>query len=292
VCGLIIRAERAGDVRRAVEWHGNARTFLLTLTVSHGFGDSLARSRCGLSRAWRLFVQGAPWLRACERYGFVGFIRALEVTHGPNGFHPHLHVLLFLRELTADETRDFAAWVSERWCAMVDRVLGSAFAPSPEHGANLRPSTHAEYIAKLGLELAAPVGKAGRGVNRSPLEIALDFTQSGDDRDRAIWQRYCKDMKGARMLTWSRGLRRAVDLQAEKTDEEIVAGVDHEAAIVAAISGEDWDAVRNRRGVKVALLIAAETGGPSAVFAALDLYLGKTTPVDDGSRPLRFSGKG
>jgi hypothetical protein len=170
VCQLAIKAKRAEEVRRLVEWHGHEGAYLLTLTIAHGIGDDLRISREAVSKAYRLMIQGAPWKRISLRFGFVGAVRAMEVTHGRNGWHPHIHAILLLRPLSADEREQLRDWIARRWIEKVKKVLGDGAAPSMERGCDLRPCRRADYLAKLGLELTAPVGKTARQGNRSPLQ--------------------------------------------------------------------------------------------------------------------------
>jgi hypothetical protein len=145
-----------------------------------------------------------------------------------------------------------------------------------EHGCDLRPCRRADYLAKLGLELTAPVGKAALFGNRSPLKIASDFLSAGDEADLTLWQAYAAGMRGARMLTWSRGVRAAAGLdEVEKTDEEIVEGKTGDETIVAVIAGTDWNAARDLPNATLRLLWAAEDGGAGAVHSTLVRLLGR-----------------
>lgn len=278
-CSAKIRATRAAEVQQAVAWHGAERTLMLTLTVRHGLGEDLEALRAGVALAWRMMQQGAPWKRFRERVGLVGTIRALEVTHGPNGWHPHLHLLMLARDteqLTSEKERDFLA---ERWRSCVVRALGERNAPSREHGFKMTPCHASEYLAKLGLELAGG-DKQGRPGHRTPWQIAHDAVDRGSDR--ALWQAYCVGIFGARMLTWSRGLRVAAGLGPELDDETIAAAEDPAAARVCFISGNVWDALRATPGVVLALLEAAETGGAPAVERVISRVLKLRTRGERG----------
>lgn len=282
VCSSQIRAERAKDVTRVVEWHaekhGAEGAQLLTLTLRHRYGDQLADLRFGLSNAYRRFVRGEPWKRFVERVGLVGSVRALEVTHGGNGWHPHLHAVVLVRDAAALASE--LPWLRERWQECVVRELGVAAEPNAEHGVDLRPCHRADYLAKLGLEVVAPgSAKAGRQGNRTPWEIAADLCalphphdeRSDEDReqdrsdDKYLWQTWLEDMRGARMLTWSRGLREQAGLGEELTDEEIVEGEGANDRTVVLVPGAIWDAVREVRGIAAQLLAVAEREGASGV---------------------------
>jgi hypothetical protein len=269
VCALAIKAERAAEVRRTVEWHGAQRAYLLTLTVRHGLGDEFKRVRQGVSKAWRRVQTGEPWKRFKNETGFVGSIRALENTHGAHGWHPHLHVIMLTRELSRDEIERARAWISLRWQRIVRSTLGHEHAPEDRFGCDLRSCRDSQYVTKLGLEVTAPSGKDARCGNRTPLEIARDFTLTGDDDDRVLWLSYCAGISGARMLTWTPGLRRRAGLDEDRSDLEIVEGEANEETEVCTVSARDWDAVKDIPGMPLRLLAAAEEGGANAVEVIL-----------------------
>src|SRR6185436_16024546 len=237
VCALAIKTGRADEVQRAIEWHGADRAYLLTLTVRHGVGDDLKAVRQGVAKAWRRVQSGAPWKRLKADMGFVGSIRALEVTHGAHGWHPHLHVVLLTRELAPAVLESYRARISIRWQHAVESVLGRAHAPLDKAGCDLRGCHNAEYLTKLGLELTAPAEKRARGGNRSVNEIAADFVATQSETDKRLYQRYCTGIYGARMLTWTKGLRRAAGLLEERSDEEILEDFDTESVVVATLTG-------------------------------------------------------
>jgi len=245
---------------------------MLSLTVRHGLGDDLRATRRGIAAAFRRLIRGRPWPRFCKKYRIEFHVRALEVTHGLHGWHPHLHALLFLEiPLSPAELDAATTWLHERWRNCVRRALGSEFVPN-EHGVDLRASKRADYLAKFSLELVDPGTKRGRAGNRTPIQIAVSAATGKCPDDEALWVAYCAGMRGAKMLTWSEGLRAAVELDVEKHDEEIVEGEEQkEAEIVAVISGPAWDSARGRRGIPCAILEAAELAtGQSEGFKAIE----------------------
>jgi len=269
-CMLRIRIARAAEVTRAVEWHreryGVDGCALLSLTVRHGLGDDLTALRAGVANVWRKVVNGAPWKRQTARYGLVGWIKALEVTAGPNGFHPHLHLVL-LTERPLDDA--FRAWLTERWKAKVADVLGAEHIPNEERGVVVTALHEASYLTKLGLELTAPT-KAGRHESRTPLQFLADACD-GDEASVATWHRYTEGMYGARMLTWSRGLKAAAGVQ-DKSDAELVDGELGPETIVCELDGAVWDAHRDTPGFKVGLLEAARSVALDGSVAVLDRF--------------------
>jgi len=169
VCALRIRASRVGELKCAVEAWGPDAVAMLSLTVRHGLGDDLRDVRQGVANSFRRLINGKPWKSFCRKYGLQHHVRSIEVTHGAHGWHPHLHVLFFLEaKLTDDEQAGASAWLQHRWATCVRRALGADFVPN-EHGADLRESKRADYLAKFSLELTDPGTKRARGKNRTPL---------------------------------------------------------------------------------------------------------------------------
>lgn len=259
VCMFQIRTERAKELSLAVIGWGYENVLMLSLTVRHGLGDDLRTIRAGISEAFKGVINGNPWKRFKAKFGFQYQVRALETTHGRHGWHPHLHVLFFLETpLSETELESARIWFNDRWARSVRKVLGASHVPN-EHGVDLRKVNRADYLAKLGLELLDPGTKRARGKNRTPLQIAVGAASGKSPADEALWRTYCDAMRGAKMLTWSRGLRKAAGLEDEKSDEEIANEGDAlEAEEIAVLAGHVWDGVRYRPGLPCAILDAAE----------------------------------
>jgi len=66
-------------------------------------------------------------------------------------------------------------------------------------------------------------------------------------------------MRGAKMLTWSAGLRDAASLGEEKTDQQLAEeGEAQEPEEIAILPGYVWDGLRHQVGLPCAILDAAE----------------------------------
>lgn len=190
---------------------------MLTLTLRHERRHSLDELVVGLRGAWKALQQHRRWkgLRA----HLVGTITALEVTCGPNGWHPHLHLLLFLDGQGDELVDELAGWIPQGWKREVGGRLDVA--PDLVHGAHLMRlgSDSAKYVAKIADETTRGDLKSDA---KSPFAL-LD--RVGDDRQAyAQWQEYSSTMKGRRAIVWSRGLRALLlpDVD-ELTDEEAAA---------------------------------------------------------------------
>jgi hypothetical protein len=239
-----------------------------------------------VANAYRRFTRGNPWKRFKENYGVEHSIRALEVTHGPNGWHPHIHALLFLIG-SIEKAREAKKWLQERWENCVRAELGEAFVPN-SRGVDLRQYQHAEYIAKIAAwEIVDPGSKKGRRGNRSPGQIAADFVAHGVPRDAVLWRDYCLGIRGAKMLEWSRGLAELVGVD----DVDVtIDGVEAEDETVATIRGEAWDRVRDRRtGLRCEILeIAEDVRDLRACYLAIESLLqrGESRTASERSLPV------
>ena len=300
VCAMSIKSTRANELARVLEQHGHARAAMLTLTIRHGIGDDLRKLRSALGAMWRRFTRGAPYKRWAARMGIVGYVRALEVTHGRNGWHPHLHVLFLLdRAIPASELLEVdgvsqwmpttapppprrlaevdeheasdRGWAVARWRRVVLAELGEAHLPDDAIGVALTPCHQARYLSKLGLELSDPGIKKGRRGGRTPFQIAADWARNPNGRDARLWLRYCDDMRGARQLTWSRGLkaRHGID---ERTDQECAEEDEAtpQEVTIARLAPVEWEAIRGMW-----------EGGRPAVFHLI------RTAEERGARALR-----
>lgn len=242
-CASKIYAGRALEVQQCLRlWQHEPKHYgaMLTLTVAHEYGDALKRIRKGLSHAWRLMWQGKAAKELRDRLGIAHYVRAVEVTHGQNGWHPHLHVLLFT-------TRKLDEWhqdeLAERWQGCVIRALGIAARPDKVHGCNLTHEFRDDYIAKLGLEITDIENKRGKRGSKTPWTLAHEAAD-GSTPARHLWETYVHEMKGARQLTWSRGTKRHFGL-IDVTDDELssdgVPVTEGVAGVLGEWSGVDWD---------------------------------------------------
>lgn len=279
VCSAHIRHVRALDVIEAARVHQEAGGGLLflTLTLRHHRGQALEDLLGGLLDSCRAMTNGAPWVRKRDRYGIRGRIRATEVTWGEaNGWHPHLHLLLFLdAPLALGDLDQLQAWLYERWSSMVARRgLGSV---TREHGVRLEEVRSGEdvgqYVAKVqersvGLEMARGDLKRGRLDRLTPFDL-LEAAGDGEAWAVKAWQEYERATKGRRCIEWSRGLREHLGLDQEKSDEDIAAeDTTSEETLVATVSAEDW-ALICRHGLDFDVLEQAVVLGRTGVEAVV-----------------------
>lgn len=269
VCSPVIRAGRSKDIASAVEEHRNqgGKFLFLTLTLRHRSEDPLDLTLNAALKAWTKLIAGSPWQRQQERLGIRGYVRAVEITRGQNGWHPHVHALIFLEESPSEKVlADFEDWISSRWAQKV--VDLGARMPSKERGVDLRRADDATSIAlylskvqekKISDEMARSDFKTGRSGSFNPFDLLDSPIQ--DSVARALWIEYVAATHGRRAITWSRGLRKELTLEEELTDEQIIEDTDANE-VIAMIDAETWDRRKNSPSWLALLLEEAELPTP------------------------------
>lgn len=239
-CAAVIRAGRAAEVEQAVKAHQKTagEVLFFTGTVRHHRGDELGTTLDSVLMGWKKMLQSRGWARLKKIYGLSGYVRAIEVTHGENSWHPHAHALLFLDELVpAEAWEELREMLFGLWS---DSVVRAGAKRPNEKGLDLRKldgdgRVLSAYLAKVqdekkgrtgkgwgvGAEMSRSDVKRGRTGSVSPFEFLDDDLDgySGDERAR-LWREYYQATKGRRAITWSRGLKKRYDV-GEKSDEEI-----------------------------------------------------------------------
>jgi hypothetical protein len=326
VCAATIRNYRAVEVGQgAAAWidAGN-EVYMVTFTAPHEVGMALADLLDLISDGFRSMLSGRLWAGTKERrvparmgkrgvmlparyypakpgmrqkLGIAGTIRSLEVTYGPHGFHPHLHVLVAVRgEFDAARRAAFEVYFRDRWRRYI--VSQGYKPPSDLHGVKVERCYSgegaADYVTKtqeghsVGIEMARADIKRARGEHRTPFEILASAATYTSEADVRLWHEFERATKGRKCITWSHGLRDAIAavmpepvhaedwLVTDLTDEEIVAleptftdedGNDHveprgsaDAETVAQVSSGAARRARSVPGFRVTILEAFEDG--------------------------------
>ena len=224
VCAARISERRRVDLLAALDSakrQGLHRS-LLTLTVPH-YASTDVFHLLGMVRYLTERFWSGRSRASLDIPGYVGQARALEVTRGENGWHPHPHILLFTSEpaLPAYEA------LYDRWTALVE---DSGLGTPNRHALSLQDGTYAaQYAGKWGLaeELTKAHTKQARAGGRTPWAILADH-YGGDHLSGKLFREYAKAFKGYRQLFFSRNLRELLELGLEKTDEELAATVSAE----------------------------------------------------------------
>ncbi|WP_293506159.1 protein rep [Parvibaculum sp.] len=280
VCASKIATRRTAEVEALTQAHMTAGggLYMATLTLRHKSFQSARELRWQVARAWEKAQQGGAWVRLKADLGIIGTVRALEVTHGKSGWHPHLHVLIFTgAKLSERRQDDLEAALWARWSSAVRRVDGTC----DEKAFHLREastaSAGAAYVAKWGAgqEIAKGAHKDAAGQSVWDLLKASEH----DARAGRLFVEFATAFKGARHLTYARGLREWYGLRDPLPDEELaLEGYQHSEVIdtetgeiiaqetgrVAVFDSGTWNRVI-RLKLTADILSAAIKGGTEAV---------------------------
>jgi hypothetical protein len=268
-----MREARAKDIELAtaqvIEAGGSA--LFLTATGPHRKGDALGPLFDLAARFGHLCLMGRKWKEFQERFGYLGIIRAIEVTYGrppfDNGWHPHVHALFFFDRLLTDaEVVELRTWLFSRWQGVLTTKGFGAL--HPVSGLDVRrvtePAGLSEYLAaveggwSVGLELARGDLKYK---GKTPLDLLALFADTGDLVARALWLEYERVTFGRRAIQWSPGLRAKVlpDV-VELTDEEAASAEGEDEVLVSIpFFGDDWNGWVRANRVKEVLREVEET---------------------------------
>lgn len=272
-----ISKTRAEEVTTALEtWFNQDKQHgveFVTLTLAHNRDQEVAEVWDTLSYAWRGVVATASWRggKRCEgdkkTFGVAHWLKTVEVTHGENGWHCHLHVLLFVeRELSSAQRQELEGNIYARWSRAAQRKGFKA--PSRAHGVRVEKALREKSAEQLGAYMAkgslmsvaetlawemtaGQTAKEGRGKDhRTPFQILDDIRKSGDtsgnNPDVQLWRIWERGSLGRRQQAWSKGAKDALGL-VEISDEEAEAQAEEStsAVEVARVSFDEWGRTRD-----------------------------------------------
>jgi hypothetical protein len=172
VCARKISHKRREELRTAHAAYARIKgaCYLLTLTFPHEITDKLTTTMELFTKALQRWQNSRAYDSAFQKWGRAGSVKALEVTWGAHGWHPHVHIVVFaLPGMQADI--ESIGHLRDAW---IDALL-NRYKKGPRKGQKRGPSLaephqlndlllHAfdfqagkfvtEYIAKMGKEPA------------------------------------------------------------------------------------------------------------------------------------------
>lgn len=269
ICAFRIAGERQRELESSnVAWNkAGGLTYLLTMTFPHEAGDDLrellhdfgkASTKLRNSRTWKklLGTDGAA--------GCLGTVTSLEVTHGANGWHPHRHMLLFVRRPLAQSEIDA---LTKEWVGQLLKAgLGdrSKLSDMMAHALDVRGGEDAAaYITKYGREemwgmsreVTADVAKEAKGGQLKPfglLRRSVDERETDAERARcaARFVEFAEAFHGKRLLTWSPGLKAWFGI--DESDDEQIAQDDPDSdatQAVGVLTADQWKIILSRNAI-------------------------------------------
>lgn len=281
VCAAKVQERRRVEIQQAVDWvYGQGmQPVMVTLTFPHYAWQKLDELVRQQADALKRLRAGSPWSRFKDRVGYEGLIRALELTHGENGWHPHTHEIWVVS--SSVQAEDMQRQILDRWkssCAragLLDLDDTAQVAAFEAHSVDVKGwVTASDYLAKqddsrhwgVDRELAKASTKQGRAKGMHPFGLLADAAE-GDRQAAGLFLTYAQVMKGKRQLFWSHGLKARVGID-DLTDEELADAEVDQADLLGLLDHREWRLVREH-DKRAQLLDAAERGGWPAVLALL-----------------------
>lgn len=286
-------ATKIGEVRReelscanVMHVQAGGRVDLTTMTFPHELNEMpLAETMARFDKARQKFKNCAPYKAVFDRKksktGCIGCVSSMEITHGVNGWHPHLHMLSFTARSINHEEIDALkkAWVNILLkCGLGDN---SKITHMMERALDVRGGEDAAaYIAKYGREekwgitseLTRSHSKKGIGDSVTPFGL-LALSDAGDEKAGELFKEFANVFLGRRLITFSPGLRAEFGLGEEKeNDEDALAQPDEATDFVGMLEPEQWKIVL-RADARAALLAFAAEGCAGYAQEQLDLFV-------------------
>jgi len=173
-CAGAVMGARRGQIQDAAGLL--ACPVMVTLTAPHRPGESLREVRARVQKGWSRATSGRAGWR--EEY-----VRVMEVTRGAGGWNVHFHVL-------CEASR--GQGLVDRWLAVMPGASGRGQHPGTPGSTGI-----ADYLTR---EL---VGARVKGRSQWAL---LRRAVEGDPEAVRDWAVFEQEIRGARLVTWSRSL--------------------------------------------------------------------------------------
>jgi hypothetical protein len=297
-------ATKIGEVRREELSYANVmhvqaggRVDLTTMTFPHELNEMpLAETMARFDKARQKFkncaLYRAVFDRKKSRTGCIGCVTSMEITHGINGWHPHLHMLSFTARSVNPEEIDKLkkAWVNILLkCGLGDN---SKISDMMERALDVRGGEDAaQYIAKYGREekwgitseLTRSHAKKGIGDSVTPFGL-LALSDAGDEQAGELFKEFANVFLGRRLITFSPGLRAEFSMGEDASDEEAAAQPDEANDLVGVLKPEQWKIVL-KADARAGLLAFAAGKCDGYAQEQLDLFV-----EDLKSAPVRSRG--
>lgn len=282
VCAASITEKRSQELQKGVANWQNRDGFVIfsTYTMQHNSSASLDATLGTLQRALKRFKSGRGYQDLASEYGIAGTVKALEITYGDSGWHPHVHELIFCLPMSTRQKNRFIDEARERWIVSLRKEGGDGIA-SKAYDARTADAEIYNYIAKYGRQPTNSRWTIEREIVKSPAKLArrsgmtpfqmLEIAE-GEKRIADLFAEYAATMHGVRQLVWSKGMRELLLIEDEKADGELAGEIEIDERLIGTIQNADWYHVLYRskfRGEVRAEILRLATLGDTAAIDAL-----------------------
>lgn len=272
VCASKISEERRKEIRKVIE-EVPLQPVLMLYTMEHHKTDTLATTVAALLSCYAAQTSGRGWENIKNDYNIFGWVRALEFTHGANGWHPHLHVIQWSDTCQLDMMR---SEIGDRWRSVLG-TIGKKYIDGVSFNLTEADKEVGDYVSKMGIheikwgadhELAKSAVKKAKKGHRNPIQLLWDSAH-GDKVAGGLFREYSIYTAGRRQLEWSRkpNLKQIAGV-IELTDNEVNDRYSDSDVLLANLTISQWHKVLKVHGVGDLLDMAAN-GNISEFYAWL-----------------------
>jgi hypothetical protein len=183
---------------------------MMTLTARH-------TKRARLVDFWRLLLAAEKKMKTRRAWKALmklcpgGFAKAVEITWGKHGWHPHFHIVFLIKAATEAEAIAIVEALREVWLDELNKQgLDGTSKAAEEHAFDVCGAAAAgEYVTKWGAaeELTLGAKKVGKAEGLTPWQL-LNWARTADteaDRQQAaaLWYEFVQVFKGVHQLRQS-----------------------------------------------------------------------------------------
>lgn len=265
VCSAKVLSARGNEISAAIQkWTDLGKPFVFqTLTMSHKSSLSFGEVREAAFKAFAKTNTGR-FATIHKDFGQEGYLKVVEVTVGPNGWHLHFHVLRFINEwLPADKAQDWEDKIFEKWGSSL--VSMGLKAPKKEYQ-DFQQVVVAEdidgYFTKSydnPREMASSTLKSPSG-GRTTWDLIPEALVNPGSVERSLWLEFEAASSGMRQISWARGFRKSLDLGEAATDEELAAETNETFVALIHVDNKDAALLGNMGRVTSRMLRLIENG--------------------------------
>lgn len=277
VCAGFIEQHRQVEISKffthAYRKKSGTKVVMMTFTFPHTIDQPLKDTLDRMGKALSSMRSYRNYKTTLAAAGYGGLIRALEVNHGANGWHPHTHELWIVDYKT--DTAALKEAVTKNWIKALIKsgLMTESTAAAERIAVDVKDKMSAtQYLTKHGnakawggdKEVAKASTKKGRNAGKSPFQIA-DAAAKGCGKSETLWWEYAAAVKGKSRLYWSPGLKAKCGIIKEVTDEKLIEQETEKADALCHLEYSEWRLIRQTAKDTTGLLDAAEAGGLPAV---------------------------
>lgn len=228
----------------------------VTFTLQHKVGDPLQDLHDKLLQSFNFANSHKSWQKIKKQMP-VEFLRTLEVLHGVNGWHPHLHCV-FIGDPEMVNNMNVFLNLYKKELIKNGLLVNNHTVVTEKWNGKLEDMKDYMFKGLLEQEIFGSIKKAGKG------NTFFDLVDNGEN---TLVMEYVKVMKGKRQYHHSRGFFKDVRV---KKDEEILKDDKVKTILFTIPMNVYVDMVA--KGISLHLLNEYEYGGRPRAVKLLELY--------------------